>query len=151
MKSQDIRFKFNTQHDCQFSKCTASGERVIIQERIATGLVEKVIEHKNTERYIINTAALHNDHLLRRALPRHLTKPIPLLGNRKATHDELALSLRKLRVTADKKRDDAKEAKRKAEAAKTSEAAEAQGGESADLAEAANASSGPRRKRTRAE
>ena len=66
------------------------------QEREATELTEAAIEHKGPQNFIINTAAFHNAHLLRRALSRELTEPVTLLGDeeRRQVHNEYATKLR---------------------------------------------------------
>ncbi|KAJ7294000.1 hypothetical protein C8J57DRAFT_1704630 [Mycena rebaudengoi] len=97
--STDIKFLFNAQHDCHSAQCGATGQ---------------VPGCKN--RFIINTHAFHNAHLLRRALPRGLTAPIPLFEDRKAKHYELAANLRGIK---DGKRE---ESKRKREAKKAATA-----------------------------
>jgi hypothetical protein len=58
------------------------------------------------EQFIINTHAFHNAHLVRQALPRHLTVPIALFLDRKTKHYEFAAVLR---VTKDGKRKRARE------------------------------------------
>jgi hypothetical protein len=78
--------------------------------------MDKFIVHKSLQRFIINTHAFHNAHLLRRALPRGLTAPIPLFEDRKAKHYELAANLRGIK---DGKRE---ESKRKREAKKAATA-----------------------------
>jgi len=103
---QGIDFLYNVQHDCPLSKCTASGKQPLMQERVESGLVQTYIEHKPIERFVINTHAFHNAHLLRATLPRSLVAPIPLHPDRQAKHFEIAGGLR---VT--------QEAKRKARAA----------------------------------
>ncbi|KAJ7136616.1 hypothetical protein C8R44DRAFT_828518 [Mycena epipterygia] len=95
VRTVDIKFLYNTQHDCQLAECEASGEKPRMQERVDSGLTEKFIVHKPTERYIVNTHAFHNAHLLREVLPRTLTAPIPLFADRKAKHYELANGKRK--------------------------------------------------------
>jgi hypothetical protein len=91
---QGIDFLYNVQHDCTLSKCTASGTRPLMQERVESGLIQTCIEHKPVERFVINTHAFHNAHLLRATLPRSLVAPIPLHPDRKAKHFEIAGSLR---------------------------------------------------------
>jgi hypothetical protein len=65
-----------------------------MQERVESGLVKSYIEHQPLERFIINTHAFHNAHLLRATLPRSLVVPIPLHQDRQAKHIEIAGSLR---------------------------------------------------------
>lgn len=97
--SKDILFNFNTQHDCQAGKCSATGRRMQQQEREASAVTIHYIEHGKNKTYIVNTHALHNSHLLREALPRHLTKPIPYCTDRRALHDRLAATLRGTQAT----------------------------------------------------
>jgi hypothetical protein len=72
----------------------ASGEQPLLQERVESGLTKTVIEHRAVDRFIINTHAFHNAHLLRATLPRSLVAPIPLHQNRQAKHIEIAQNLR---------------------------------------------------------
>ena len=90
-----IHFAYNVQHDCPLAKCTASGKQPVIQERVASGLSKSCIEHQLIDRFVINIHAFHNAHLLRAALPRSLTIPIPIYQseNRKLKHIEIAQSL----------------------------------------------------------
>ena len=90
-----IYFAYNVQHDCPLAKCTASGQQPIVQERIESGLTKSCIEHQPTDRFVINTHAFHNAHLLRAAIPRSLTHPISmhLPEDRKSKHVEIAQSL----------------------------------------------------------
>ncbi|KAG5637069.1 hypothetical protein H0H81_005835 [Sphagnurus paluster] len=97
----DILFNYNVQHDCRHAKCEASGERPVIQERVASGITDTFVIHQPTERYLINTHAFHNAHLLRAALPRDLTAPVPYAANREAHHRTIAMALR---TTQDAKR-----------------------------------------------
>ncbi len=96
---------YNAQHDCHLAKCTASGKRFLLQERVESGLTETVIEHHAVDRFIINTHAFHNAHLLRATLPRSLVAPIPLYQDRQAKHNEIA---GKLRISQESKRATAK-------------------------------------------
>ncbi|CAK5263889.1 unnamed protein product [Mycena citricolor] len=66
-----ILFKFNAQHDCQNLLC-AIETRPDPDQRTGS---RKVLVHKETSRFLINMHALHNVHLLREMLPRHLTMP----------------------------------------------------------------------------
>ncbi|KAJ7503663.1 hypothetical protein B0H11DRAFT_2222291 [Mycena galericulata] len=114
----DVRFLFNVQHDCLSAGCTATGRRPRMQERVESGLTDKYIVCKPTERWIINTHAFHNAHLLRQALPRSLTAPVPLFADRKAKHDELAIALRETKNGKRKRAQEARAAKRKDREAK---------------------------------
>src|SRR5260221_4501411 len=91
---QGIDFLYNAQHDCPLAKCTASGKQPLMQERVESGLVKTYIEHQSLERFVINTHAFHNAHLLRATLPRSLVAPILLHLDRQAKHIEIAGSLR---------------------------------------------------------
>lgn len=91
----------NVQHDCISARCTASGEREVMQERTVSGVVERCWEHKysHSDRFVLNMHSLHNPHLLRRALrPRRraLTAPIPIYPDRWKQHCEQAERLRKV-------------------------------------------------------
>ncbi|KAJ7701264.1 hypothetical protein B0H14DRAFT_2417074 [Mycena olivaceomarginata] len=45
-------------------------------------------------RFHLNMHGLHNVHLIRETLPRHLTELKPCFSNRRAKHDEFAAKLR---------------------------------------------------------
>jgi hypothetical protein len=85
---------YNVQHDCPRAQCTASGSQPVMQERVESGLMKSYIEHQALERFVINTHAFHNTHLLRATLPRSLVVPIPLHQDRQAKHVEIAGRLR---------------------------------------------------------
>ena len=91
---QEIQFKFSAQHDCRNAKCTAVASRPQVQERQSTAQTDKSIKHSEDSIFIVNTFALHNATLLRKALPRTLTKPTPLHEDRKVFHFSLATQLR---------------------------------------------------------
>lgn len=77
-----------------------------------SSLTESFIEHQALDRFVINTTALHNAHLLRRCLPRSVWAPVPFFdtpAQRLAKHHELAAELRTTQV--------GKRAKRKTAAA----------------------------------
>jgi len=76
-----------------------------MQERVESGLVEAYIEHQQIDRFIINTHAFHNAHLLRATLPRSLIAPSPLFPDRQSNHFKLA---QRLRTTQESKRAAAK-------------------------------------------
>ncbi|KAJ7275955.1 hypothetical protein C8J57DRAFT_1466570 [Mycena rebaudengoi] len=90
--------KCNVQHDCYTAGCEATGVRPQIQERVTSDKTENYIIHNNLDRFIINSHAFHNAHLLRATLPDLLT-PIPVFADRRAKHDELAAELRAKRET----------------------------------------------------
>lgn len=72
-----------------------------MQERILSEKTEDYVEHKSVDRYLVNTHAFHNAHLIRATLPRHLTIPIPYAEDRQAHHIRIAA---KLQVSQDAKR-----------------------------------------------
>ncbi|KAJ7792158.1 hypothetical protein B0H14DRAFT_3160454 [Mycena olivaceomarginata] len=109
----NIRFQYNAQHDCNHAKCEATGERPRMQERVDSGLVDKFIIHKPTERFIMNTHGFHNAHLLRQVLPRSLIQPIPLFADREAKHFELAETLRGIKSLKRKRMQEKREAKKR--------------------------------------
>ncbi|EDR04224.1 uncharacterized protein LACBIDRAFT_148809, partial [Laccaria bicolor S238N-H82] len=90
----EVLFITNVQHDCREGKCGPTGKKMQLQERQESGVEIQVIEHTELDRFIINTHALHNSHLLRKTLPRGLIQPIPYSTNRREMHDKLAASLR---------------------------------------------------------
>ncbi|KAF8918214.1 hypothetical protein CPB85DRAFT_1471943, partial [Mucidula mucida] len=94
IQSKDIKFKFNVQHDCETAKCAATGVRKRKQERQDSDITENYIVHQPVDRFFINIHAFHNAHLVRAALPRGLTQPIPISDDRKALHFKLASQLR---------------------------------------------------------
>ncbi|KAJ7202121.1 hypothetical protein GGX14DRAFT_571015 [Mycena pura] len=116
----DIKFQYNAQHDCIHARCEATGERARLQERVNSGLVDKFIEHKPIERFILNTHGFHNTHLLRQVLPRHLVAPVPLFTDRKSKHFELAQQLREIKSTKRKRAQEKREARKKTKEAKKS-------------------------------
>ncbi|KAJ6611590.1 hypothetical protein B0H10DRAFT_2285157 [Mycena sp. CBHHK59/15] len=91
--AKSLRFKFNVQHDCYTAKCEATGERSRIQERVESDQTENFIVHNSLDRFIINSHAFHNAHLLRATLPRDLLAPIPLFDDHRTKHDKLAATL----------------------------------------------------------
>ncbi|KAJ7808637.1 hypothetical protein B0H14DRAFT_2180932, partial [Mycena olivaceomarginata] len=63
---KDIKFGFNVHHKCSSGTCKVSGKKSVLQERIQTTLETTFIEHDSLiTQFIINTASLHNPHLLR--------------------------------------------------------------------------------------
>lgn len=71
-----------------------------MQERVDTGSYMACIEHRPIDRFIINTHAFHNAHLLRSTLPHSLISPIPLhrSEDRYAMHVRSAEALRTLKA-----------------------------------------------------
>ncbi|EPQ55871.1 hypothetical protein GLOTRDRAFT_105784 [Gloeophyllum trabeum ATCC 11539] len=111
-----IDFSINVLHNCQKEMCDASGRRAKIQERLETNIVETFIQHKSKDHYLINTHSLHNPHLLRQVLPRHLTRPMPRFqgeNDRREKHAEFAAKLRADTDVKRKKVEDAKAQKQR--------------------------------------
>ncbi|KAJ7364499.1 hypothetical protein DFH08DRAFT_920925 [Mycena albidolilacea] len=103
--AKSIKFKFNVQHDCDSAECSATGQRLRMQERVESDQIENYIVHGSLDRFFINMHSFHNAHLLRATLPRDLVAPIPLFSDRQAKHVELATQLReKARKKTPKKR-----------------------------------------------
>lgn len=100
---KDIQFDVNVQHDCRNGKCEATGTKVVRQERTNTTRTIKIIEHANDTHFILNTNSIHHAEMLRRVLPRDLTKPRRLQApnTRRAFHNEVAA---RLRISQDAKR-----------------------------------------------
>lgn len=68
-----------------------------MQERMASNITESFIEHNHTspaDRFIINMHSFHNVHLVRAAIPRSLSKVLPLYEDRLRKHAEWAETLR---------------------------------------------------------
>lgn len=97
----------------------ASGSRLVRQEREESGVTESFIEHNELDRFIVNTHAFHNSHLLRSVLPRNLTAPISYSQTRVADHLAIANKLQESQCTkrakTAEKRKATMEGKRKAE------------------------------------
>ncbi|KAJ7441176.1 hypothetical protein B0H11DRAFT_1933111 [Mycena galericulata] len=66
------------------------------QERLESKLTRELTVHSDDSRFLLNMHALHNAHLVREILPRHLTKPKPCFPDRCAKHDEFAAKLREI-------------------------------------------------------
>jgi len=66
---------------------------------VETTQIEKFMEHKELDQFVVNTHAFHNAHLLRETLPRSLTMPTPLFDNREEKHHEMAQTLRDVQIT----------------------------------------------------
>ncbi|KAI0821964.1 hypothetical protein BC628DRAFT_708876 [Trametes gibbosa] len=90
----NILFELNVQHNCRDSNCKASARQVVQQERQDSDIIRPAIHHTNDTLYLINTHALHHAALLRKALPRELTKPRPYISDRTAEHKRVATILR---------------------------------------------------------
>ena len=73
---QEIYFILNVQHDCRDAGCGPTGEQIVLQERLTTLRTVPTIEHRPTDRFVINMHALHNASLIRLALDRELVCPI---------------------------------------------------------------------------
>ncbi|KAJ7038886.1 hypothetical protein C8F04DRAFT_950605, partial [Mycena alexandri] len=92
----DLLFQFNAQHDCRHFPCCLVESAGPQQERLESRKTQKLIIHSDTTRFLLNTHALHNAHLIREILPRHLTAPKPLFSDRYAKHCEFTAGLREI-------------------------------------------------------
>ncbi|KAF7369752.1 hypothetical protein MVEN_00307000 [Mycena venus] len=92
--AKSIKFKFNVQHDCDSAECSATGQRLRMQERVKSDQIENYVVHEPLDCFFINMHSFHNAHLLRTTLLRELVAPIPLFSDRQAKHFELATQLR---------------------------------------------------------
>ncbi|KAF8181413.1 hypothetical protein K438DRAFT_2169421, partial [Mycena galopus ATCC 62051] len=57
---EDLESAVNLQHDCIHSKCGPNGTSIVMQEREKTSKTKRVILHNDDNRFIVNTASLHN-------------------------------------------------------------------------------------------
>ncbi|KAJ7715041.1 hypothetical protein B0H16DRAFT_1340263, partial [Mycena metata] len=94
--SQHILFKFNAQHDCHHFVCPLIDSLGPRQERLESKLTQKATSHIDNSRFLVNMHGLHNAHLIRETLPRHLTELKPCFVDRKAKHFEFAAALREV-------------------------------------------------------
>jgi len=65
-----------------------------MQEWVESGLLKTYIKHQPLERFVINTTAFHNAHLLHATLPHSLVAPILLHQDWQAKHIKIAANLR---------------------------------------------------------
>ncbi|KAF8514684.1 hypothetical protein JB92DRAFT_3115468 [Gautieria morchelliformis] len=98
IRSQDIRFMVNVQHDCRTAKCGVTGSRVHRQEREATSCTSPALVHADDMQFVLNLNAIHNADLVRETLPRALTAPEPLHQDRRSYHDRMAAQVRVMRT-----------------------------------------------------
>ncbi|KAJ7354589.1 hypothetical protein DFH08DRAFT_922891 [Mycena albidolilacea] len=104
---QNIKFDFNTQHDCFSAGCEATGVHPVTQERVESDKIEHFIVHTPLDRFVINTHGFHNSHLVRATVSRNLWAPVALFEDRRAKHDEFSARLRETRATKATKRKEA--------------------------------------------
>ncbi|KAJ7899552.1 hypothetical protein B0H14DRAFT_3779541 [Mycena olivaceomarginata] len=104
LPAKNLKFDFNTQHDCFSAKCEATGVRAVMQERVESDKSEHFIVHAPLDHFIVNMDSFHNPHLVRATISRDLWAPVPLFENRKAKHDEFSAQLRETRATKAAKR-----------------------------------------------
>jgi hypothetical protein len=97
-EQQDIRFVFNAQHDCYMLRCSATATKPVRQERVVTARTVMCLAHGDDDHFVVNIHALHNAHLLRKALPRQLVQPTPLYQDRYQHHATQAHQLRLLQT-----------------------------------------------------
>ncbi|KAJ6619148.1 hypothetical protein B0H10DRAFT_1744510, partial [Mycena sp. CBHHK59/15] len=99
LPAKNIKFDFNTQHDCFSAGCEATGVRPVMQEHVESDKTERFIVHAPLDRFIINTHSFHNPHLVRATVPRDLWAPVALFEDRRVKHDEFSARLRETRAT----------------------------------------------------
>ncbi|TFY58531.1 hypothetical protein EVJ58_g6361 [Rhodofomes roseus] len=92
--AQDIVCAVNIQHDCSKHGCSETGTESIRQEREETTRTRAITKHHDSTDYVVNVLALHNQRLLREALPEPLrVKPV-FFTDRAQLHKDAAVSLR---------------------------------------------------------
>ncbi|EJD41826.1 hypothetical protein AURDEDRAFT_37812, partial [Auricularia subglabra TFB-10046 SS5] len=120
LRPENVQFLFNVQHDCAAGKCAPSvTSTTVYQERQSLSRSLPLIVHSDDTAYIINTHGLHNAHLLRRFLPRHLTAPTRThaAGAARAEfHAKVAAKLRRIIAASSEKKQKKKEEKKEAAA-----------------------------------
>ena len=84
----------NVQHDCWGSSCPSTGTRIQIQERENTSRTIKIVEHADSEHFVVNMHAIHNASILHKLFPSHLYSLPPIANDRVALHHSLAAKLR---------------------------------------------------------
>ncbi|KAJ6525374.1 hypothetical protein B0H19DRAFT_1214937 [Mycena capillaripes] len=104
LPAKNIKFDFNTQHDCFSAGCEATGVRLVMQGRVESDKTEHFIVHAPLDRFIVNTHSFHNPHLVRATVSRDLWAPVALFENRRAKHDIFSARLRETRATKAAKR-----------------------------------------------
>ncbi|OSD01847.1 hypothetical protein PYCCODRAFT_1425566 [Trametes coccinea BRFM310] len=110
--ASDVLFNINVPHNCRDGGCSAKGRRAVRQERQDTNISVPVIEHADDCLYILNTHALHHAALVRKALPRYLTAPLPYITDREASHKQTATDLRKTHDARRRRDADARQARK---------------------------------------
>ncbi|KAJ3726425.1 hypothetical protein DFJ43DRAFT_568517 [Lentinula guzmanii] len=88
--STAVKFRFSAQHDCRLANCQPTRHTRQIQERQVTERTQLLLQHSDDDNFVVNMYALHNAMLLRQALPRELSQPIPLYSDRQLRHAEVA-------------------------------------------------------------
>ncbi|KAJ7807985.1 hypothetical protein B0H14DRAFT_2609270 [Mycena olivaceomarginata] len=136
VKPEHLLFKFNAQHDCLHFSCPLVHSVGPQQERSESRLTQKLTAHKDDSRFLVNTHGLHNAHLVREALPRHLTAPKPCFADRRAKHSEFAAFLREVgpeKRALGQAKGQATKAKRKQDKADKVSGAKGRAGEPTDI------------------
>ncbi|TRM61676.1 hypothetical protein BD626DRAFT_375148, partial [Schizophyllum amplum] len=98
LQTTDVLFLFSAQHDCRQLQCHSTRLIFDRQERSESSRQRLQLVHADDDHYVVNIFAIHNAGLLRKAIHRELTKPVPLYEDRRAHHDESAAKLRGIRV-----------------------------------------------------
>ncbi|KAL1758460.1 hypothetical protein FB107DRAFT_271880 [Schizophyllum commune] len=116
LEPSKIIFIFSAQHDCRTLGCEATRQVAEYQERHETTRHQLRLHHEDDDHFLVNIYAIHNAEALRKALPRELTKPVPLYEDRRAHHDEAAAKFRAVQTASRLKTAERRIAAKKAKA-----------------------------------
>ncbi|EPQ49937.1 hypothetical protein GLOTRDRAFT_97310, partial [Gloeophyllum trabeum ATCC 11539] len=84
----------NVQHDCLRGACKTTSSVTVRQEREETTRTKSIVKHTEYPYYLLNIYSLHNNNIIREAVPLHLRSRPPLYLDRHELHISAAASLR---------------------------------------------------------
>ncbi|TBU53792.1 hypothetical protein BD310DRAFT_951832 [Dichomitus squalens] len=94
LKAENVVCTVNVQHDCARGQCDTTGTEAIRQEREMTSRSRAVVAHRPTPFYVVNRHAIHNQRLIRTALPPYLQVRPTFFSDRTSLYLTAAASLR---------------------------------------------------------